>query len=94
MYKDKMYIHGIRGIPLHLASSEGWLFLDQSVEQRTWKVIIQCRLGERERERERVRDEAYGFFIDADWLFRVHVEYLLNALWILESDKSKAPAIN
>ena len=49
---------------------------------------------ERDRERERERDEAYSFFIDADWLFRVDVEYLLNALWILESDKPKAPAIN
>ena len=56
--------------------------------------------GERGRERESEREwgggrerEAYGFLIDADWLFRVQVEHLLHALRILESDKPKAPAI-
>ena len=63
------------------------------------------RLGEEGREREGGREkvrgggerereiEAYGFLIDADWLFRVQVEHLLHALRILESDKPKAPAI-
>lgn len=46
---------------------------------------------EREGEREEREREVYSFFIDADWLFRMHVEHLLNALRILESDKSKAP---
>ncbi len=45
------------------------------------------------REREGGR-EAYGFLIDADWLLCVDVEHLLDALRILKSDKSKAPAIN
>ena len=92
-------MHSIDSIPLHSASSEEWLFLDQSVGEG-WKIII-YRLakikerkieGERERERERER-EAYNFFIDADWLLCVDVEDLLNARRILESDKSKAPAI-
>ena len=48
------------------------------------------REGERGEREERER-EVYSFFIDADWLFRMHVEHLLNALRILESDKSKAP---
>ena len=48
------------------------------------------RRSEREKQREGL---TYSFFIDADWLFCVHVEHLLNALRILESDKSKTPAI-
>ena len=64
-----------------------WINLKQGTKDN-YRLEIK---REREREGERGR-EAYGFFIDADWLFRVYVEYLLNTLGILEGDKSKAPA--
>ena len=49
--------------------------------------------GEREEWRGRERGDPYSFLIDTDWLLSMHIQYFVNALWILESDESKTPAI-